>query len=128
MSTCRQQIADRVNNGMAWKTPSCICSCQLCIKYEVCCVTVGHCGNGLKLQRIAGKARNMMENALSILIVIFSIPLQQTEISERKLFIFYLGHRAMAAEPRVMTSQAHLKRYDANHYSIEMRNKRKIKH
>ena len=39
-----------------------------------------------------------------------------------------LWRRAMAAEPRVMTSQAHLKRYDMNHYSIEMRNKRKIKH
>ena len=33
----------------------------------------------------------MMENALSILIVIFSVQLQQTEISERKLFIFHLG-------------------------------------
>ena len=33
----------------------------------------------------------MMENAISILIVIFSVQLQQTEISERKLFIFHLG-------------------------------------
>ena len=33
----------------------------------------------------------MTENALSILSVIFSIQLQQTEISERKLFIFHLG-------------------------------------
>ena len=33
----------------------------------------------------------MTENALSILIVIFSAQLQQTEISERKLFIFHLG-------------------------------------
>ena len=33
----------------------------------------------------------MTENALSILIVIFSVQLQQTEISERKLFIFHLG-------------------------------------
>ena len=31
LSTCRQQIANRVNNGVAWKMPSCICSCQLCI-------------------------------------------------------------------------------------------------
>ena len=30
----------------------------------------------------------MTENALSILIVIFSVQLQQTEISDRKLFIF----------------------------------------
>ena len=35
----------------------------------------------------------MTGNALSILIVIFSIQLQQTEISERKLFIFHLGQR-----------------------------------
>ena len=33
----------------------------------------------------------MTENALSILSVIFSVQLQQTEISERKLFIFHLG-------------------------------------
>ena len=33
----------------------------------------------------------MTENALSILIVIFSAELQQTKISERKLFIFHLG-------------------------------------
>ena len=32
----------------------------------------------------------MTENALSILSVIFSVQLQQTEISERKLFIFHL--------------------------------------
>ena len=32
-----------------------------------------------------------MENALSILIVIFSVQLQQTETSYRKLFIFQLG-------------------------------------
>ena len=32
----------------------------------------------------------MTENALSILIVIFSVQLQQTEISEGKLFIFHL--------------------------------------
>ena len=33
----------------------------------------------------------MTENALSILSVIFSVQLQQTEILERKLFIFHLG-------------------------------------
>ena len=37
----------------------------------------------------------MTENALSILIVIFSVQLQQTEISERKLFIFHLGRCAV---------------------------------
>ena len=35
----------------------------------------------------------MTENALSILSVIFSVQLQQIEISERKLFIFHLGTR-----------------------------------
>ena len=45
----------------------------------------------LQRRRIAGEARNMTENALSILIVIFSAELQQTEISERKLFIFHFG-------------------------------------
>ena len=34
---------------------------------------------------------------LSILIVIFSVQLQQTEISERKLFIFHLGHEGVFA-------------------------------
>ena len=58
---------------------------------------VGSCGVCWKLrhlleaQRVAGKARNMTENALSILIV-FSVQLQQTEISDRKLFIFQHGH------------------------------------
>ena len=33
----------------------------------------------------------MTENALSILIIIFSIQLQQTETSDRKLFIFKHG-------------------------------------
>ena len=33
----------------------------------------------------------MTENAHSILIVIFSVQLQQTETSDRKLFIFHLG-------------------------------------
>ena len=35
----------------------------------------------------------MTENALSILIVYFSVQLQQTEISDRKLFIFQHGMR-----------------------------------
>ena len=33
----------------------------------------------------------MTENALSILIIIFSVELQQTEISVRKLFLFQHG-------------------------------------
>ena len=38
----------------------------------------------------------MTENARSILSVNFSVQLQQTEISERKLFIFHLGLCAIA--------------------------------
>ena len=40
MSTYSQysrRIGDTVNNGVAWKTPSCICSCQWCIKSKVFC-------------------------------------------------------------------------------------------
>ena len=51
----------------------------------------GEACNGWKLQRVAGEACNMTENALSIWTVIFSVHLQQTEISERKQFIFHLG-------------------------------------
>ena len=54
-------------------------------------VPVGSCGDSWKLRRVAGEASNMTENALSILIVIFSAQLQQNEIPERKLFIFHLG-------------------------------------
>ena len=39
-SRYRQRIGDTVNNGVAWKTPSCICSCQWCFKSEVLC---GNC-------------------------------------------------------------------------------------
>ena len=58
-------------------------------------VTIGSCGDSWKLRRVAGEASNMTENALSILIVIFSVQLQQTEISERKLFIFHLRQNAL---------------------------------
>ena len=49
---------------------------------------VGSCGDCWKLLRVAGKACNVTENALCILIVLFFVQLQQTEISDRKLFIF----------------------------------------
>ena len=65
--------------------------------------TVGGCGNGRKLRRVAGEARNMTENALSIGII-FSVHRQQTEISERKLFIFHLGRQGVVYVTRV-TSQ-----------------------
>ena len=46
LSTYRRRIDDTVNKGKDWKTPSCICSCQLCIKLEVCC------GNCWKLRQL----------------------------------------------------------------------------
>ena len=93
----------QTTNPRAWKTPSCICSCQLCFKSEVCC------GGSWKLRRVAGEARDMMENALSILIVIFSVQLQQTEISERKPFIFHLGRHCCttSTSQTYNQSQAH---------------------
>ena len=90
MSTYSRWIDDTVNKGRAWKMPSCICSCQLFIKSEVCN------GNCWKLRGLLEAATgcwqgpNMMENTLSILII-FSVQLQQTEISDRKLFIFQHG-------------------------------------
>ena len=53
--------------------------------------TVYYCSDSWKLRQVAGKACNMTENALSILIVIFSVQVQQTDISDRKLFIFQHG-------------------------------------
>ena len=44
-----------------------------------------------------------------------------------RLMLIPVFHMGMAAEPRVMTLPAHLKRYDVNHYSIEMSNTCKIK-
>ena len=101
-SLYRRWIGDTVNNGVAWKTPSCICSYQWCIKSEV------FCGNCWTLRRwVAGEACNMMENALSIWIVIFSVHLQQTEISERKLFIFHLSLFLMSlSECLFLTSES----------------------
>ena len=66
-----------------------VANCVLNLRFSA--ATVGRCGDGWKLRRVAGEARNMMENALSILILIFSVQLQQTETSDRKLFIYHLG-------------------------------------
>ena len=82
--------------------PSCIWSGQLFIKLEVCysnCWKLRHLleaavsAGRLEVEAATGcrQARNMTENALSILIVILSVQLQQTEISDRKLFIFQHG-------------------------------------
>ena len=85
MSTYRQRIDRLARHHLAFA------NCALNLRFAA--VTVGSCGDSWKLRRVAGEANNMMENALSILIVIFSVQLQQTEISERKLFIFHLGNR-----------------------------------
>ena len=61
------------------------------------------CRLGWKLRRVAGEAQNMMENALSILIVIFSIQLKQTETSDRKLCVF---HHSSVTHLRSYTNSA----------------------
>ena len=69
-------------------------SCCICWKLQrllEAAASAGSCGICWKLRWVAGKARNMAENALYILIVLFSLQLQQTEISDRKLFIFKHG-------------------------------------
>ena len=75
MSTYRQRI-DRLGRR------------HLAFNPRFAAVTVGSCGDSWKLRRVAGKASNMTENALSILIIVFSAHLQQTEISERKAVYF----------------------------------------
>ena len=50
--------------------------------------TAGSCG------WVAGEARNMTENDLSILIVSFFVQLQRIETSDRKLSIFQPGDTA----------------------------------
>ena len=84
MSTYRQRIGRLGRCHLAFAVAHCA------LNPRFAAVTVGSCGDSWKLRRVAGEASNMMENALSILIVIFSAQLQQTEISERKLFIFHL--------------------------------------
>ena len=89
MSTYRQQINRLGRRHLAFAVAHCA------LNPRFAAVTVGSCGDSWKLRRVAGEASNMTENALSILIVIFSAQLQQTEISERKLFIFHLGRRGV---------------------------------
>ena len=52
--------------------------------------TAGGCSDCWKLRRVAGEAHNVTENTLSIWII-FSLQLQQTETSDRKLFFFQHG-------------------------------------
>ena len=84
MSTYRQRIDRLARCHLAFA----VANCALNPRFAT--VTVGSCGDSWKLWRVAGEASNMMENAVSILNVIFFVELQQTEISERKLFIFHL--------------------------------------
>ena len=86
MSTYRQRI-DRLGR---YHLAFAVANCALNPRFAA--VTVGSCGDSWKLRQAAGEASNMMENALSILII-FSAQLQQTEISERKLFIFHLDQQ-----------------------------------
>ena len=85
MSTYKQRIDRPERRHLAFAVANCA------LNPRFAAVTVGSCGNSWKLQRQLEAATDMTENALSILIVIFSVQLQQTEISERKLFIFHLG-------------------------------------
>ena len=85
MSTYRQRIDSLARRHLAFAVANCA------LNPRFAAVTVGSCGDSWELWRVAGEASNMTENALSILIVIFSVQLQQTEISQRKLFIFHLG-------------------------------------
>ena len=57
--------------------------------------TAGGCSDCWKLRRVGGEVHNMTENVLSNLIVIFSVQLQQTKNSDRKLFIFHHGQPSL---------------------------------
>ena len=96
-SRYRRRITDtlRIQSTMVW-----LGRCDLAfavangvLNLRFSAATVGRCSDGRKLRRVASEALNMTENALSIWIVIFSVHLQQTEISERKLFIIHLGSK-----------------------------------
>ena len=89
MSTYRQRIDRLARRHLGFSVAN------YALNPRFAAVTVGSCGDSWKLRRVAGEASNITENALSILIVIFSVQLQQTEISERKLFIFHLGHETL---------------------------------
>ena len=60
------------------------------LNWRFAMAAVGSCGACWKLQQVAGEACNMTANALFILII-FSVQLQQTEISDRKPFILHYG-------------------------------------
>ena len=93
MSTYRQRIDRLARHHLEFSVANCA------LNPRFAAVTVGTCGDS-KLRRVAGEASNITENTLSILIVILSVQLQQTEISERKLFIFHLGPQGSAITPQ----------------------------
>ena len=79
------------NKGRDWKMPSCICSCQLCIKSEVC---FSDCWKLRRLLEAATGCRRGPQYDWKWSFYFncyFSVQLQQTEISDRKLFIFQHG-------------------------------------
>ena len=98
MATYKQQINRPERRHLAVAVANCA------LNPRFAAVTVGSCGDSWKLRRVAAETSNMTENALSILIVIFSVQLQQAEISERKLFIFHLGSQPITGSQPV-TSQ-----------------------
>ena len=70
--------------------------------------TVGSCGNCWKLRRLLEAATGCRRGpqydgkCSFYLIHIFSAQLQQTETSDRKLFIFHLGSRAIFRDPEIL--------------------------
>ena len=77
---------------LAFAVANCVLNLRFASALLDTAATVGSCGDSWKLRRwVAGEARNTTENGLSMLIVIFFVQQQQTEISERKLFIFQRG-------------------------------------
>ena len=91
LSTYSRRIDDTVNKGRAWKTPPCICSYQLFIKSEVCY------SNCWKLQRLLEAVMSCRRGSQYdwkcsfYFNCYFFLLLQQTEISDKKLFIFQHG-------------------------------------
>ena len=112
MSTHRRRIDDTVNKGRDWKMPIAFAVVNCVLNRRFAAVTVGSCSDCWRLRQVADEARNITENALSILIVIFSLQLQQTEISDRKLFIFQHGVQ-LGSYPRHLGG-AHMDRSGKN--------------
>ena len=110
-----QQTADESTiqstsyKGRIWRHHLAFAVANCLLNRRFATVTVGSCGICWKQRRVAGKARNMTETAPSILIVIFSVLLQQTQISDRKLFIFQHGpiwaYNLLSTKHKIMLGQ-----------------------